>query len=95
MNKFKIGDKVKIINYGSLFYISKPIQPQFEPMCKAFPVFFEDNSFIFVDTCQYMVGRIGTIYNIEYVNKMPQYSLRGIEGKISWYGEDQLELIKT
>jgi hypothetical protein len=95
MNKFKLGDKVKVINYGNAFYLSKPVQSTFEPMLKLFPVFFENDDFIFVDTCQYMLGRIGTICNIEYVNKIPQYSLEGIEGKVSWYGEDQLELVKT
>lgn len=93
MNKFNIGDKVRIIKYGHLMYINR-LDAVFMEVYKDKEDLSKDNSIIkAVDTNPDLIGREGTIIKISGFqgqdNYIYQYSIEGIG---AWYNEDQLEL---
>ena len=88
--KYKTGDKVKVINYGSLFWESKDTL-QLPTGFPSFPVYKEDENFRCVDIAPELVGKRGIIEKVTMTQGVPQYSLTGIKGKCSWYNEDQLK----
>ena len=95
---FKIGDKVRIIKYGSLWKIHKS---EYEFMCKYFnetpdysDIYIEDESIIWKDTNKNLIGKEGVIRKVsESQPGFLQYALDGIPEKTAWYNHTQLELI--
>lgn len=88
--KYGIGDKVKVVNYGSLIWESKNCPDQ-EKL--SFPLIYEDEKFRYLDMSSKLVGQSGLIDSVNITQGKPQYSISGIEGKHAWYDEGQLELI--
>ena len=90
MNEIKIGDKVKIINYGHLLMIFKN-SPE---ASTSLPVYKENEKIKWVDMCSSIIGATGIVQKIIKTQGIPKYSLSGINGKTAWFMENQLKLIK-
>ena len=88
--KFKVGDKVQIVKYGSLYYASTS-----EKVCLAqgLPVIFERDGFKAFDMRPELVGKVGTVDGHIETQGMHKYSVAGIPGKHAWYSEGQLEKV--
>ena len=86
--KFEIGDKVKIINYGHLMWCHKDSQlpGNYKFLSK------HDNVSLY-DTAPELIGQIGIVTQCGKTQGEDRYSLSGIQGKCSWYHNDQLELV--
>ena len=86
--KYKIGDVVKIVNYGSILWWSKTGG---DPR-PSFKVLFEDEKFIYMDPTPELVGQIGVVDNAHLTQNKPTYAIDG-PNKHAWYNEDQLKLM--
>ena len=76
-SKFKIGDKVRIIGYGHLFW-------SYDKPSDKIPTWY--------DMSPELVGQIGIIANITNTQGIPKYALKG-PNKYAWYDEKQLEKV--
>jgi hypothetical protein len=88
MSKFKVGDKVKVVNYGSIYWTRKG-----EPVPSSFVLLkgsLEISPYLWYDMQPELVGKQGIITAVG--SSGDEYSLSGIEGKIAWYENQQLEL---
>lgn len=74
--KFGIGDKVKIVKYGSLYHAHK------------------DGKLVVGDWAPQIVGKTGIVSEVDTEVGKPMYAIHGIEEKIAWYNEDQMEMVK-
>lgn len=82
--KYKIGDKVEIINFGSLLFENKhSTDPKLN-----FKVYAEDENFRYLDMNPELIGKIGIITKVSG----GEYAINGIPGKSAWYNELQLKL---
>lgn len=96
--KFKVGDKVKVVNYGHAIWRSKKAESfAIENESRFFgwnkPTVIQDDSDLqWIDIAPEIVGKKGVIETVEVVQGKPQYAIKGIAGKHSWYNESQLEL---
>lgn len=91
-NKYKIGDKVTIVNYGHLMWINtKLMQTDYYEKMTALK---EDGYFKWYDMQPELVGKKGVVNKVTNTQNKPKYGLSGIAGKSAWYDEEQLELIK-
>lgn len=99
--KFKIGDKVRVINYGHKMWMHKDVinHPQWH---KDTPILKEEENILWCDVEPSLVGKIGEIREVVQVKRISadgneesvgQYSINGIPQKVAWYQEDQLELV--
>ena len=84
-SKFKAGDKVKVINYGHLYYSST------EGIKDASPYIVGQKGIV--------RGSYFDLFPTFCVNDTTDrnkhiYDVDGIPRKCAWYNEDQLELIK-
>lgn len=84
---FKIGDKVKIANYGHAIWENKN-QPFGEG--HNFPTISEDENIRWIDIKPELVGKEGVVSKVGITQGIPEYSIEGIG---SWYSEKQLELV--
>jgi hypothetical protein len=82
--KFGIGDKVRIVNYGSIL-----IETTRDAPVERFPIIKETKYWRYVDYQPELVGKIGLIREASG----GQYALSGIKGKEAWYDAGQLEMI--
>ena len=82
--KFGIGDKVRIVNYGSIMVETTRNAP-----IKGWPIIKETKDWRYVDFQPELVGKIGLIREAT----QGQYALSGIKGKEAWYDQGQLEMI--
>lgn len=82
MSKYKVGDKVKIVNYGHLMWSHKKM---------SFPVVSEDGGIVWMDMSAELVGQEGVVNKITITQGNPEYGIDGIKGKCAWYNENQLE----
>ncbi len=88
--KFNTGDKVKIINYGQLFWENKNTTDK----KLDFPIIHETETLIFKDFAPELVGKEAIILYHSETQGQINYSLQIIGGqKMSWFNENQLELI--
>lgn len=91
---YNIGDKVRVVEYGSLFFsfesnfiipkrwnIIKQSDPSIEPYG------------VICDTSPELVGQEGIVMQKSDVQGKYCYALEGIKGKFAWYDERQLELV--
>ena len=87
--KFGIGDKVKIVNYGSLIGTGKndPV-----PLI-GLPLIKKDQMCLYYDMSPELVGQVGIICERSTECGSPGYAIQGIKHKFAWYNEDQLEMI--
>lgn len=72
---FAIGDKVKIVGYGSI------------------GVDEVEGQMVVRDWQPQIVGKVGIVCEVNTIQASFQYAIKGIEGKIAWYNEDQLEMV--
>lgn len=82
--KFKIGDHVHVVNYGSKIWMFKG-QPQ--PKHKM-PIISENEEIAWYDMLPEIVGKKGTVREVYH----GQYALDGIPEKTAWYNDNQLRL---
>ena len=86
MSKFKVGDKVKVVNYGHLIWMSDEMANLMrEP--KPIP---SKGEYAY-DLNPSVVGKGGVVKGVD--SKGYSYALDGIAGKTAWFEEDQLELV--
>lgn len=89
MTKFKVGDQVKIINYGHPFWWNpKSGIPKLN-----LPIIQENESLTVFDMSPELVGQIGIISQATTTQEIDQYAIEGIKHKHAWYTNDQLELV--
>lgn len=82
----EVGNKVKIINYGHLIYITaEEYKIDSFPLIKTYPSGIEVR-----DMSPELVGQEGVVSEVS--NDGDQYMLSGPK-KAGWYNEEQLELI--
>lgn len=80
---YKVGDRVRIINYGHWLYSPYPLT--------RFPLIGEK----LYDIAPELVGLEGTINKADKTQNQWQYGITFDNGKnISWFTDDQLELIE-
>ena len=84
--KFGIGDKVKIVKYGSLIWRTK----ESNEITKN--IVFEDDTFNYIDMQPDLVGKEAIVTKAEVTQGRAKYSLKGVN-KVAWYDEQQLEMI--
>lgn len=92
---YGIGDKVKIVNYGHLVWITKEAQKMyFEAGYSKNEIpqnlIFEEEGMYYYDLSPDLIGKIDIIREITVTQGVPKYSL---DKNGSWYSEKQLELI--
>jgi hypothetical protein len=87
-SKFKIGDKVKVVNYGHLMWVNKKIGGKFN-----LPIVKETETYVCYDTNKGIVGNSGIVKDVKETQGFFNYSLSGIKGKSAWYTEDQIEIV--
>ena len=85
--KFKIGDKVEIINYGHRFW-------SYEEESSYAKLLFAniEEGYKVYDALPHLVGQKGVIDAVNDVQGRPFYSIKGPD-KHAWYDENQLQLI--
>jgi hypothetical protein len=90
--KFKIGDKIQIINYGSLLRVNKQTEPENTLYKKLYPIVEEDEKFFWCDLDSRLIGKTAIVKEVSTTQGIIQYALKGLN-KTAWYNEEQLELI--
>jgi hypothetical protein len=92
--KFSVGDHVKIVNYGNIYWESKKSGMGYH---LHFPVIKEDNDTYYVDTNPELVGKLAIVDKRELLQGKFRYGLMLTENNnhMSWFFESQLELNKT
>ena len=88
---FKVGDWVKVVNYGSVMWIHKEMVKKMEDvgLLQRWNQISETETSIIYDSAPY---RIGTIDFIEQI-KETQGQIKFALSKSAWYNLDQLEKI--
>ena len=99
--KFKMCDKVKIINYGAWAFVTKE---ENKAMNKYFGysenrppenIIFEDDKTYTYDWQPELVGRECVINEVIETQGMMKYGLTFLDGNTrAWFSKNQLELIK-
>ena len=85
--KFKVGDTVEIIGYGSLAWIPKSEVTSIS----VFKVIQEAETYFIVDTSPNEVGEKGIVREITTSQGRVEYALAK-SGKQAWFYEEQLKL---
>jgi len=88
-DNFRVGDHVKVINYGSPIWVNKKQHSDIPDL----PIIFEDENMVWLDINVKIVGKTGVISQVSENKGIKKYSLLGIEEKTSWYDASQLKLI--
>lgn len=83
MTKFKIGDMVRVVNYGHPILMSPDMLAQ-----TSFPVIGGR----WVDIDKDVVGQTGVVVEAQVTQGRSQYAVEG-PSKHAWYDDEQLELI--
>ena len=86
-SKFKVGDEVTIIKYGSRYW-------SYDPIDVSFKVIFhnKEEGYKVYDINPELVGQKGIVDGISFTHEKPKYSLQG-PNKTAWYDEQQLEKV--
>jgi hypothetical protein len=87
--KFKIGDAVKVVKYGHLIW-----EPKDWEKSDNYPIVSEGDIWRCIDISPSEVGKLGIVNQVSMVQNIPTYSLSKPTGKLAWFDEGQLELIK-
>jgi len=91
---YKIGDKVRIVNYGHLMWTIQN-QPNESSFIETLPVSVIYGDLVWFDVNHGIVGKEGVVSDVSITQGVPQYSIKGIPEKNSWYSEGQMELIEN
>ncbi len=83
--KFKVGDKVEIVNYGHLIWENKKMPLQRSKL----PIYSEDEDTAWVDISPSLIGKKGVITECKKTQGIDNYSISEIG---AWYCNDQLKL---
>jgi len=86
--KFGIGDKVRIVGYGSVMAMGNWDKGKI-----SHPILKEEGNIIYVDWMPDLIGKVGIICEKTGRSPNAQYALKGIPQKIAWYDEEQLKMI--
>jgi len=89
-NKFVIGDKVKVVGYGHLFWLAKDSE-----MKTNFPIIHKEGDIIWHDMNSGVVGKKGVVDKVTETQGQIKYSIKGIPEKSAWYNEEQLKMVKA
>lgn len=81
---FKIGDKVRVVNYGHLVTMKEQYAKSM-----SFPIYKKEGKNWMMDMCPEAVGKKGTVESL----LDGKYAINGIKEKHAWYDDGQLELI--
>jgi uncharacterized protein YcfL len=92
MNKYKIGDKVKIVKYGSLIWINRTASTEMEIYKDKEDLSKEHPTIKTIDEHPELIEQEGIIDSFQFVQNKYEYSLKD-PWKHAWYDENQLELI--
>lgn len=84
---YKVGDKVRVVNYGHAMWVHKSFGESSLPLIK------EYESVRVVDLQPDLIGQQGVVGQVVIIQERPSYVVEGISGKSSWYYEDQLEAV--
>lgn len=76
-NLFNIGDKVEVVNYGSMAYVIA---------CSGVDGYW-------YDYMPWLIGKTGVVYSVKECQGCWIYGVDGIPEKCAWYDEEQLKLI--
>ena len=80
--KFKVGDQVKIINYGHLMWGRyKKVDGEYKHSPETW------------DMQPKIIGQIGVISQVKITQDTAGYVIDGIPNKSAWYEDGQLELV--
>jgi len=83
---YKVGDKVKVVKYGSLFYC-----PNISPYNEIkFPIYEKDDKTIVYDKANYLVSKEGIVIKVQVTQDRPAYGLHLDNGDNYWFDEEQL-----
>jgi hypothetical protein len=80
--RFKIGDKVRIVNYGSKLKIRKD---EYKDLSITFPIIKEEGDFYITDMSREKIGKETIITKVsdgQYATEL-----------VSWLNDNQLELV--
>ncbi len=89
-NKFVIGDKVRVVNYGHPIWMNKNLDMEIN-----LPIISEDDKVVWYDMNNGVVGKVGIIEKVKKIQGILGYSLNGIPEKTAWYTENQLEMVNA
>mgnify|MGYP001003825553 FL=1 len=84
---FKMGDKVRVINYGALLWDRNGKLP-FKKMKLS-----TDEVYLY-DIMPELVGKEGIVDKVSVTQGIVGYALNNIPEKYAWYHEDQLTLVE-
>ena len=85
MTKYKVGDKVRIVNYGhKVWMYQKMVDGKI----------IELDEVEWYDMCPERVGMLATIRKVTVTQGIDKYGLTTELGNISWFHNNQLELVK-
>ncbi len=84
---FKVGDKVRIINYGAILWDRNPNLPY-----KQLSMFI--NNIYIYDIMPEIIGKQGVVDIVSVKQGIVGYALNNIPEKYAWYYEDQLTLVE-
>jgi hypothetical protein len=87
--KFKINDCVKIVNYGSLMWVSNDYKSK---ISNKYPIVEEKSNITIIDRNPELINKTGTIDFISFSEGKYSFILKG-PNKVAWYNEKQLEKI--
>jgi hypothetical protein len=94
MTKFKVGDRVTIINYGHIGWIHKE---EFERLTRIYgptklKIIHEEDKMLSYDLRPELLGEEAVITKAIVTQGIDKYSLAFDKGSISWFTNDQLKL---
>lgn len=89
--KFKAGDQVRVVGYGSTYWEGKKVHPVSKFKRKPY---YEDDDFRYIDMQPELVGKTGVVDKVSLVQGKYTYAVDGIPEKHAWYDEGQLKAVK-
>lgn len=89
---YNIGDKVRIVNYGSIVYAAGNLIPKLQGRWPSLGHPEGLPAHAMFDISPDLVGQEGIVAKAVLTQGIPGYALEG-PSKHAWYNEDQLELV--
>lgn len=81
--QFKVGDRVRIVNYGHLIWSWEEMK---------LPLFAQSGDGVYwYDLGSEDVGKVGVIVKATKTQEIDQYAIEGEPNKKAWYTNNQLE----
>ena len=82
---FKVGEKVRVVNYGHLLFTNEPYKFNYK-------LLEEKGSARLYDVSVDLLGKTGDVTEVCESQGKFTYALSGLR-KVAWYNEDQLEKV--